>query len=364
MRILWFHWMDITHPNSGGAELVAHEISKRLVRRGYEVTHFCSSYSLCKQQEVIDGINVIRDGGKYSVYSRAKKYYKKNRNEFDLIIDEINTRPFFAPEFVDVPVVALIHQLAREFWFYETKFPLNFIGYYFLENYWLGKYKNIPVITVSKSTETDLKKLNFNTVRIIPEGLSCEPLDKVPLKEIHPTIIYVGRLKKAKLPDDAIKAFKIIKKQMKNAQLWIVGDGYMRRSLERIAKETQSIKFWGKLPDKEKLSLMSKAQLILVPAVREGWGLVVVEANAMGTPAVAYNVPGLRDSVQNGINGILTTDNDVISLATEAIKLLNDDTLLSKLQNNSLSYAKKFNWDKSTDVFEKYINDFFLKTNK
>ena len=83
----------------------------------------------------------------------------------------------------------------------------------------------------------------------------------------------------------------------------------------------------------------------------------------MGTPAIAYNVPGLRDSVQNGINGILTTENDVISLANEAIKLLNDDKLLSKLQNNSLSYAKKFNWDKSTDVFEKYINDFFLKTN-
>jgi len=194
MRILWYHWKDIKNPNAGGAEVLAHEISKRLVQKGHKITQFCSAYSSAKNEEVIDDINIVRKGGKYTVYLEAKKYYKQKGQDFDLVIDEINTRPFFTPSFVKKqPIIALIHMLAREIWFYETKFPLNLIGYYFLENHWLRKYQKIPTITVSESTKEDLTKLHFENVKIIPEGLSFIPLKEIPNKERCPTLIFVGR---------------------------------------------------------------------------------------------------------------------------------------------------------------------------
>jgi len=357
MRILWLHWRDICNPDGGGAEVLSHEISKRLVKKGHSITQFCSEYPQCEKEQVIDGVKIVRSGQKYSVYNHAKKYYKQNLESFDLIIDEINTRPFLTPDFVEKPIVALIHQLAREFWFYETKFPINIIGFYILEKYWLRKYRNIPTITVSNSTYDDLKKLHFNNVKIMPEGISRSPLEKIPSKEKTPTLIYIARLKKAKLPEDAIKSFKIIQKKIRDAQLWVVGSGYMRKKLELIAENSKSIKFWGKISEEDKFNLLSKAHLILIPAVREGWGLIVIEANASGTPAVAYNVPGLKDSVKNGVTGILT-DNNIFSLAEETIKLLNDQQKLVELQNNSLTYARQFDWNKSADIFEDYLKDF------
>jgi hypothetical protein len=81
---------------------------------------------------------MCRAGGRYSVYWKAKEYYKKyfSKEGHDVVINEINTRSFFMPKFVNngEKIVALIHQLAREYWFYETPFPLSYIGYHFLED--------------------------------------------------------------------------------------------------------------------------------------------------------------------------------------------------------------------------------------
>jgi len=355
---LWFHWRDIKNPNSGGAEVVSHEISQRLVKKGYQITHFCSSFPNGMTNEIIDGVKVIRAGGKFSVYLKAKKFYKENKKNYDLIIDEINTKPFHTPTFVEQPIIAFIHQLAREYWFYETKFPLNYIGYYFLEKYWLSKYRKIPTITVSKSTYDDLKELKFEKVRIIPEGISCLPLTELPEKESKLTVIFVARLKKTKLPDHAINSFFIIKNKFKDAQMWVVGDGPMRSKLQKLASKDNSIKFWGRISNEKKLKLMQKAHLLLVPAIREGWGLVVNEANAMGTPAVAYNVHGLKDSIKNNVNGVLTKNNSIDSLANEAIKLLLDRTCLKKMSENSLIHSKQFSWELSADAFEDCINHY------
>ena len=97
--------------------------------------------------------------------------------------------------------------------------------------------------------------------------------------------------------------------------------------------------------------------MLLVPAVREGWGLVVTEANAMGTPAVAYNVPGLRDSVVNGVTGVLVSNNTPNDLAECAIALLRDQVLLEKYSNNALENSRQYNWDITANSFELKIID-------
>ena len=357
MRVLWFNWRDIKNSEAGGAEVLTHEIAARLVqKRNYQITLFTAQFRGGLSSENIDGVNIIREGGRYTVYNKAKSYYNKNKNNFDLVIDEINVRPFLTPKFVneEKPLVALIHQISPEQFLLELPFPMSYIGHYY-EKKWLSHYKNIPTITVSNSTKNDLEKLGFKKIFIIPEGLSTTPLPTVPDKEPVPTIVFIGRLKKHKLPHHAILAFSTIKKQIPNARLWVIGDGYMRKELQK--SKIKDVTFYGRVDSLMKYKLLSKAHLAVVPAIREGWGLVVVECNSMGTPVVAYDVPGLRDSVKNGETGVLIKDKSPASLAISVICILKDNHLLSRLSSNALSFSRQFSWDTSSDVFHKIINN-------
>ena len=181
MRVLWFNWRDIRNPLAGGAEVFTHEVARRLVRRGHEVTLFSSYFPGCVREEVVDGVRVVRSGGRFTVYLRAKEYYRKHfsGDGYDVVVDEVNTRPFFTPKFVnnDERIVALIHQLAREFWFYEMPFPISLIGYYVLEKRWLKNYTSTPTVTVSDSTKKDLEDLGFKKVFVVHNRLNVDPVD-------------------------------------------------------------------------------------------------------------------------------------------------------------------------------------------
>jgi glycosyltransferase involved in cell wall biosynthesis len=355
MRILWFNWRDIRNPEAGGAEVYTHEIMKRLAKKGHTMTLFTSSFKGCKLNERINGIDIIREGNKYTVYIQAKKYMKVYGHQYDLIIDEINTRPFFVPRLVsEKQVIAIIHQLAREFWFYETKFPLNYFGYYYLEKKWLSNYKNTLTLALSESTKNDLIELGFKRVFIVPPGLNVTPLSNLKEKEANPTVVFIGRLKKAKLPDHALQAFSIIKREISDAKMWVIGDGYFREKLE--SSNTKDVTFYGYISSEKKYELQSRAHIILVPAVREGWGLIVTEANAMGTPAIGYNVHGIRDSIRHDETGILVTEKSPEAMAQQAISLLRDPDSLSKYSRNALEYSRQFSWDNTVNLFEKYLN--------
>ena len=163
-------------------------------------------------------------------------------------------------------------------------------------------------LTVSQSSKRDLQDLGFSKVKVMPMGLSVQPLSKLREKEKNYTILFIGRLKRHKLPDHAIEAFLIIKKDFPAAKMWIIGDGYMKGQLEKLSDGNENITFFGRISNEEKYDLLSRAHVVLVPSIREGWGLVVTESNAMGTPVIAYDVHGLRDSVRQGENGILVRE--------------------------------------------------------
>ena len=356
MRILWFNWRDIKHPDAGGAEVFTHETMRRLVKKGYDMTLFTARFPDGLTQEEVDGINVIRCGSRYTVYGKAAQYYNKYRDKYELVIDECNTKPFLTPKFVkEKPILALFHQLAREIWFYEMPFPLNYIGYYYLEWKWLSYYKNIPAGVVSNSTKKDLEKFGFKKIFIVPEGLSVTPVSEVQQKAPNPTIVFIGRLKRHKLPHHAIRAFSTIKKEIPDAEMWIIGEGYMRKELEKF--DLTGVTIYGHVENKLKYELLRRAHLVLVPAIREGWGLVIIESNAMGTPAVAYDVPGLRDSVKDGETGLLVKENCSDSLAKFAISLLTNHENLSKFSSNALAFSKQFNWDNTSNEFDRIIRN-------
>jgi len=355
LRILWYNWRDIKNPEAGGAEVFCHQIIIRLLQKGHNITLFTSQFPNSPHSEIIDGLKVIRSGGRYSVYTKARKYFKRNKQHYDIFIDSINTIPFLSPKLVqEKTLLPIVYQRAAEIWFHEVPFPISHLFYYYLEKKWLSRYKENPTITISNSSQDDLKSIGFKRTFIVPIGLGFEPLFEMALKESNPTVIFLGRLKKYKLPNHALEAFTIIKEHISGAKLWVIGEGPMLNDLRTMYK-SQDITFYGHTSEEQKYALLRRAHILLVPSIREGWGLVVTEANAMGTPAIAYDVHGLKDSVVDGETGILIKDRSEESLAHAAITLLSDKDLLRKYSENALAFSKRFTWDNSAEEFERII---------
>jgi glycosyltransferase involved in cell wall biosynthesis len=214
-------------------------------------------------------------------------------------------------------------------------------------------YRNSLTITVSESSKKDLEEIGFRNVKVIPMGTNVVPLTELKSKNKVPAVIFIGRLKKHKLPDHAIKAFLIIKSQIPSAEMWVIGDGYMLEKLKKM--KTQNVTFFGHISEEKKYNLLSKAHLVLIPSMREGWGLVVTESNAMGTPVIAYDVNGLRDSVSEGRNGIIVNQNTPESMADSALGLLKDPQKIHELSISALDYSRQFSWDKTADYIQKLI---------
>ena len=356
LKILIFNWRCWLNPEAGGAEFFTREVARRWAEQGHKVTLFSSEFHGCKMEEILDGIKVVRAGGQFGVYWNAKKYYKNrfSKEGYDVIVDEINTMPFFTPRFVNngERIVCLIHQLAREFWFYETPFPISLVGYYILENRWLKNYVNVPAVTVSDSSERDLKDLGFDKIFIVHNGLNVEPVSDIPEKSERPSIVFVGRMKKIKRPGDVVEAFRIVNKKISGSELWIIGDGYLRGSLE--SKADSGVRFFGHADDETRNDLVRRAWVIAVPSVREGWGQVVTDANALGTPAVGYNVPGLKDSIRDGFNGLLV-ECSPRALADGIMKVLSDEVLREDLSRNAIKWSRQFSWDRCAEQFLKIL---------
>jgi glycosyltransferase involved in cell wall biosynthesis len=297
VRILILNWKDLAHPAAGGAEVFTEEVAHALVARGHQVTLFAAAVDGRPARELVGGVQIVRGGGRLGVYRAARRFWsQQERGSFDVVIDEINTRPFMTPRWLHgAPIVALIHQLAREIWFYETRFPLSVLGRYVLEPWWLRAYRNVPAMTVSPSSAESLARHHgWRDLTVIPEGHTPHPVPPVA-KERTPTVVFVGRLVAMKRPHEAIEAFQLLRARFASAQLWMIGDGPL---LARLRTSTPNgITFLGRLPRDELLSRLARAHVVVATSVREGWGLNVSEAAACGTPSIGYAVPGLVDAV-------------------------------------------------------------------
>jgi glycosyltransferase involved in cell wall biosynthesis len=298
VHILILNWKDLAHPAAGGAEVFTGEVARALTDRGHRVTLFAASVRGLPEREHVAGVEIIRRGNRVGVYRAARRFWAEQApHAYDVVIDEINTRPFMTPRWLHgTPIVALIHQLAREIWFYETPVPVSMLGRYVLEPWWLRAYRLVPALTVSQSSADSLRSYHdWRDVTVIPEGSTPHPVPNVP-KEREPTVVFLGRLVAMKRPQDAIDAFEILKAEVPPARLWMIGDGPLRGKLE--AQAPSGVEFLGRLSRDELLARLGRAHVLVATSVREGWGLNVSEAAACGTPTIAYAVPGLVDSVR------------------------------------------------------------------
>ncbi|MEP7220220.1 MAG: glycosyltransferase family 4 protein [Bacteroidota bacterium] len=352
MKILVINWQDWTNPLSGGAEVHLHQTFRRIAAMGHDVTLFCSAYPGAAPEERVDGIRIIRRGGRNTFNFIVPYYYSTmlKKDGYDVVVDDINKIPFYTPLFVRGPLVGLSHHFFGRSIFKEAG-PI-FGGYVYSSEALVDRvYRNTPFLVVSQSTldefvsrgfRREMFTLALNSIdhdRLHPTGVA---------KSAHPTIGYFGRLKKYKSVDHVIRAFATIRKTIPDAELIIIGRGDYQPELRKLAAElgvAEATRFTGFVSEEEKLRLLQELWVVVNPSMKEGWGIVNVEANACGTPAVAADSPGLRDSVRHGVTGELYPYGDIDALVDRLLRILHDRELRDRYTASAMEFARSITWD-------------------
>jgi glycosyltransferase involved in cell wall biosynthesis len=306
---------------------------------------------------------------RYSHTFLASMYYYQNlRGSFDVVVSCNNTAPYWVSLCKgDTKHFALYHQLAREVWWYEARFPLSYVGYYLLEPVatFLQSKINSKLITISGSSKQDLIKFGYvsENIGIITEGTDIKPAKDLTaiMKFEIPTVLYFGAFREMKRPDHVVKAFEVLKEKIPNAKLKMAGSTkgkYAQSVLEHIEKSKykNDIEVLGRVTQEQKVELMQKSHIICVTSIKEGWGLIVTEANSQGTPACVYNVDGLRDSTKHEVTGLVSPSGDVQLLAQSMVQLLENKELYSKLRDNAYAWSKVITFDQCYKDFCKIVN--------
>jgi glycosyltransferase involved in cell wall biosynthesis len=354
VKILILNWRDIRSPGAGGAEVLTHEIARRLAAR-HAVTWITSRADGQQAEEEIDGVRIVRRGSEATTRIFAPGLARRDR--WDVVVEEINTLPYFAPAWSSAPVVLFMPQLAREVWWYEAPRALAWPGWA-AEPLYLRAYRGVNAVTISDSTCTDLRRLGLRgQIDVVPMAVSTPAVSELAPKEPTGKLVAVGRLVPSKRFDHAIRALADLRESHGSARLTIVGDGPERANLEHLARElglSEAVRFTGRVPDETKAGLLEQADVLVACAVREGWGLTTTEAARLGTPAVGYDVPGLRDSIVDGRTGLLTKPSPS-SLAQGVRRLLDDRDLYRSLRAAGWAHVRDLTWDRTTASFERAL---------
>ena len=360
LKILILNWRDMKHVWAGGAEVYIQELSKRWIKDGHNVTVFSGWDGISPRNGQVDGVNIIRRGGFYTVYLFALLYYLIRFNEkYDVIIDSENGVPFFTPLYCRQPKILIVHHVHQEVFRKYLPKPLSKLALFIESQITPNIYRHQKIVTVSPSTKDDLINMgraNDENVEIVSPGVNIP--DKRFPKTTNPSFIYMGRLKPYKNIDIAITAFSEVSKKYPESTLTIAGFGEIIGDLKRLVRKldlNDKVKILGRVTDEERLKLLSESWVAVQPSSFEGWGITVLEANASGTPVIASNVKGLRDSVIDGKTGILVPVRDIAKLTQAMERLLSNSGLREMLSQNAYQWALRFNWEHAAGRFERVL---------
>ena len=353
MRILLVNWNDRENPQAGGAEIHLHELFGRIAQWGHDVRLIASGWPDCVSQVLVDGIQVTRIGGRHSFALRARGAVGRALREtpFDVVVEDINKVPLFLPTLTRLPFVAIVPHLFGTTAFAEASVPMAAVV-------WAAErpipwvYRNAAFHAISESTRDDLIRRGIQAERVvvIHPGVDSQAYrpDPATPRAPHPTFLYLGRLKRYKGVEFAIRAVAAARTARPDITLDICGQGDDRPRLERLATEhrvSDAVRFLGYVSEEEKRRLLRCAWAVVFPSPKEGWGITNVEAAACGTAALASDSPGLRESVQNGETGYLVPHGDVSALADRMLALAADPSLVARLGHAARRFAEGLSWD-------------------
>ncbi len=360
MKLLLVNWQDRDNPLAGGAEIHLHEIFGRLAQRGHEVTLLCSGWAGGDALTSLDGIKVIRVGSRHTFPFLARRYYERHLAGagFDLLVEDVNKVPLSTPRWGGAPVVALVPHLFGGTAFQELAVPLA-------AAVWLAErplglvYRGVPFQAISDSTAQDLaaRGIPRDSVEVIYPGVdTCGYTPAPALRAATPTFAYLGRLKRYKGVQHVVHAFAELRHP--GATLEIAGAGDYRPTLERLASSLdlgERVRFLGRISEADKLLLLRRAWGLVFASPKEGWGITNLEAAACGTPVVASNSPGIRESVRDGETGFLVPHGDARAMAAAMRQLAGDASLVTRLGDQARRFAETFTWERAAAETERHL---------
>jgi glycosyltransferase involved in cell wall biosynthesis len=346
------NWRDLASREAGGAEVFVHEVAHCWQEWGHRVL-LCSAWERGLRRHDAEGaleilrVGRLRDGSHHALAPRALRRYRP----LDVVLESINTVPYLLPLRRNFPpFLPLIHQVAEEVWDAHVPPVLASLAKG-VERGLFAPYRRRHAIAVSESTRQDLLGRGLVDVDVVtPAGPGPQ---LVSPKEPYPTILFVGRLRANKRPEDAVEAFRLMRKEMPNARLWIVGEGELRSRLE--ATLPSGAHMLGRLAREELTHRMARAHVLVMTSVREGWGLVATEAQAFGTPVVAYDVPGLRDSIQHAVTGYLVSPRPS-ALAAQVVDIISRRDAYESMRVQAFRRGAARKWSETSRELLTYLH--------
>jgi len=353
VKILLVNWNDRQNPQAGGAEIHLHELFGRVAGWGHRVDLIASGWPGCAPTTELDGLQVQRVGGRHSFALQARGAVRRalRRTSYDIVVEDVNKLPLYLPTLTRLPFVAIVPHLFGTTAFVEASAPIA-------ATVWATElaipfvYRRAGFHAISESTRDDLVQRGVPQERVvvIHPGVDAQrfaPDSETPRAE-RPTFLYLGRLKRYKGIEFALRALAEARTTQPDIALDICGHGDDRLRLEQVAHELglgDAARFLGFVSEDEKRRLLRRAWAVVFPSPKEGWGITNVEAAACGTPALASDSPGLRESVQNGVTGYLVPHGDWRALAGRMLELAENRDEMERLGRSARSFAMGLSWD-------------------
>lgn len=352
MRILVVNWQDRENPHAGGAELHLHEVFGRIARDGHEVDLLCSGFDGAAPETTIDGMRVFRVGTRFTFPLHARRGYERlvAARPYDVVVEDLNKIPLYMRRWNPPRLVVLTHHLFGVTAFREESVPVA-AATWLAERPLAAGYAGTPFEAVSQSTRDDLirRGIPAGTIRVIHNGVDIESLTPDSNeRSTLPLFSYLGRLKKYKRVDLVIRAFALLDRP--DARLEIAGKGDDRDRLEGLVSKLgldDRVRFLGYITEAQKRDLLRRSWATVLASPKEGWGISNLESAACGTPVVAADSPGIRESVIDGETGFLVPGSDVAAYAAAMRGLVESPDLVRTLGANARRFAETFTWERA-----------------
>jgi glycosyltransferase involved in cell wall biosynthesis len=372
LRVLFVAYRDLENPSAVGGDFYLWELAKGLSRLGHSVAFVCSSFEGSTRKDVVDGVEVVRINGVWSLPFRIlNEYLRRLKGRFDVVVEEAiggQRPPFLAGAYVREPLVAVWHQRHNKI--FREQYPLPLAVFLsFFERFLAQLYRNRTIVTPSNSAKEKLTQLGlkFENIKVVYDGVGEIFYNAVPRRKREDLIVWLGKLRRYKRADHAILALeRVVNLANRPCRLVIAGkvseidSGYvdwLRELAERL-KVAEFVEFKFNISEKEKLELLEKARVLVQPSPVEGFSIVVAEANRCGTPVVVSDgVP--HDVVMDGHNGLVYSFGDVEGFAADVADLLQDDDLWNRMSKNAYEWSQQFTWENSIVRFQKILKRLF-----
>lgn len=359
---------------TGGTEIQTLSIVRALIQGGYQVTTVCyfefselmiNNYKKVGSDVICLQKDGLRIGGKAVIsflFKGLKSVVKKIKPD---IVHVQYMAPGAIPIFIlkllgvknvittahtaaDIyPNLSLVHFIQKRLVRAFTCITLT------AENSFFGTSQLFKEGTILK------KRNHFTIYNTLPQYIQVRNNDKMFDNDIL-TVGVVSRLEKIKGMDLVIPAFADVIKQGYKVKLLVVGDGSLKKEMEKQSIEFSVSGFieWKGRTEQSKLQeCYDKIDILLMPSRSEGFGLTAIEGMARGCVPVVSNTGGLPEVVQNNISGLIHNTEDINDMAGKIVSLCKKREMLESLSRNAVERAKVFRFD----IFNKLINDLYSK---